>query len=58
MILLIVIAVASYAFGIYTGWYIRHEELKDEIKRLTATARRRSGHGRAGQPSAWSVHSC
>ena len=34
MILLIVIAVASYAFGIYTGWYIRHEELKDEIDRL------------------------
>ena len=34
MILFIVIVVASYVFGIYTGWYIRHEELKDEIDRL------------------------
>ncbi len=34
MVLLVIIAVASYAFGIYTGWYIRHEELKDEIDRL------------------------
>ena len=34
MVLLVVIFVVSYAFGIYTGWYIRHEELKDEIDRL------------------------
>jgi hypothetical protein len=31
--------VASYIFGIYTGWYIRHEELKDEIDRLTVKNR-------------------
>ena len=38
MILLVVIAVASYAFGIgiYTRCYICHEELKDEIDRLNS----------------------
>ena len=34
MVLLVVIFVVSYVFGICTGWYIRHEELKDEIDRL------------------------
>jgi uncharacterized protein YneF (UPF0154 family) len=34
MLLYAIGIVVSFVFGLYTGWYIRHEELKDEIDRL------------------------